>query len=80
MFKQINFERVLEELEAKNCLQRQSVIFLFFLIFMSSLTAGILKNSHVFAEIDIFFLENALSKTWKAFNTKFRAQLKKSLK
>ena len=42
-----------------------------FLLFMSLLTAFIVKNSHILAGIYFIFLKKVLEQTWKAFNTKF---------
>ena len=47
------------------------IFFFFFNFLCLILTAFIVKNSHVLAEIYITFLEKVLDQTWKAFNTKF---------
>ena len=48
----------------------------FVLLFMSSLTASVVKNSHVLAGIFFIFLKNDLDQVYKrkSLNTKFRPQ------
>ena len=45
-----------------------------FSLFMSSLTAIIVKNSYMLAGIYFTFLKNILDQIWKAFNAKFELQ------
>ena len=45
-------------------------------LFMSLLTALVVQNSHILAEIYFIFLKDVLNQTWKAFSTKFGPQWK----
>ena len=49
---------------------------IFLLLFMSLLTAPIVKSSHIWARIYFIFLKNVLKQTWKPFNTNSRPQWK----
>ena len=51
-------------------------LYSFLLLFMSLLTAPIVKNSHIYARIYFIFLKNFLKQTWKSSNTKFWPQWK----
>ena len=48
----------------------------FLLLFMSLLTAPIVKNSHIYTRVYFIFLKTVLKQTWTFFNTKFQPQWK----
>ena len=48
----------------------------FILLFMSLLTAQVVRNSHVEAKIYFIFSRNILKQTWNSFNTKIQPQQK----
>ena len=65
----VNHQKVSKYYE-NDCLQH------FLLLFMSLLTAIIVKNSHISARIWFIFPKNVLKQTWKSFSIKFQSQLK----
>ena len=69
--KEIKFEGVWGRLRSNKMFPEMKI---FFLVFMSLLTAPIDKNSHIKARIYFIFLKIFLKQTWKSFNAKFQGQ------
>lgn len=52
------------------------IVFIFFLLFSSKLTAPNVKDNYIFARKHFTFPKNVLDKTWKSRNTKLGPQWK----
>ena len=76
--KQIKFEGVWGELEAKHCFQRHLKNFL--LHFISLLRDPIFKNIYVVAEVDFIFLKTRRRSNFKRFQYQFWISVKGSEK